>query len=75
MDWFKQKINNIKDRFRRFKEIITSEIFIMECLFFMGVLMILATNFYINILFGMYSLGSSLIGLSIFLYKMIGGEK
>ncbi|MBA8936486.1 hypothetical protein BCD96_000572 [Clostridium beijerinckii] len=67
----KEKLKNIINR------TIFNDIFVMEMVFFIGVFIILLTNFSINIKFGFYSLGFIFIAFSIFLYKFTGkrGDK
>lgn len=51
---------------------ILNDIFVMETVFFIGLFIIIFTNFTVNIKFGMYFLGFILIAFSIFLYKFTG---
>ena len=48
------------------KKKIASELFKIELVFLLGFLIITVTNFLINLYFGMYFIGISLIALSIF---------
>ena len=51
---------------KKIKELITNELFKIELVFFIGFLIITVTNFLINMYFGLYFIGISLIALSIF---------
>ena len=44
--------------------------FVMEMVFFIGIFIIVITNFILNFFLGMYFLGGLCITYSIFLYKM-----
>jgi len=59
----KEKLNII------LKKTIFNELFNMEMVFFVGVIMIIITNFNLNLYFGLYFLALILIAYSIFLYK------
>lgn len=48
------------------------ELFQIEVVFFIGLLLIMVTNFFINLYFGLYFVGLSLIALSIFSFKVRG---
>ncbi|AWB30045.1 hypothetical protein EXN65_16680 [Clostridium botulinum] len=67
----KKKLNKLLNK------TILNDIFIMEMVFFIGFLIIIYTNFKVNLYFGLYFLGIILIAFSIFLYKFRGnrGEK
>lgn len=52
-----------------FKNIISKDYFIMEMIFFIGIFIIIFTNFLVNFIVGMYSIGFLLIAYSIFLFK------
>ena len=60
MDKFKKLISKLK------KTICTS-VFVLDGLFILGILILIATNFIVNIVFGMYSLAVFLIAFSIYL--------
>ncbi|AWZ49803.1 hypothetical protein C3495_05535 [Clostridiaceae bacterium 14S0207] len=60
----KKKFNNL------LKKTILNDIFVMEIVFFIGLIIIIYTNFKISLYFGLYFLGISLISFSIFLYKV-----
>jgi hypothetical protein len=60
---FKKLIKNIYNS-------ITKSTFNMEALFFMGLFLIIITNFMINFYLGMYFLGVMFIVYSVFLYKV-----
>lgn len=49
---------------------ITKSTFNMEALFFMGLFIIIVTNFILNFYLGMYFLGAMFIIYSVFLYKV-----
>lgn len=51
---------------KKIKELINNELFRIEIVFLLGFLIIATTNFLINIYFGLYFIGISLIALSIF---------
>jgi len=59
----KEKLNKI------LKKTIHNEMFVMEMVFFVGLLIIIFTNFYVSVVFGMYFLGFILIAYSVFLFK------
>lgn len=61
--------NSIKNILRK---TVFNDFFVMEAVFFMGIFIIVFTNFTINIKFGLYFLGLILIAFSIFLYKFTG---
>ncbi|NFJ57482.1 hypothetical protein FDC27_00370 [Clostridium botulinum] len=52
-----------------FENIISNKYLKIEMIFFIGILIIIFTNFLINLHFGLYSLGFLLIAYSIFLFK------
>lgn len=60
MDKTKKLMNKLK------KTICTNE-FALDGLFVVGILMLIATNFIVNAVFGLYSLSVFLIALSIYL--------
>ncbi|KGN00831.1 hypothetical protein ADU90_12665 [Clostridium botulinum] len=60
----KKRLDNL------FKKTIFSDSFVMEIVFFIGLFIIIYTNFKINKYFGLYFLGITLIAFSIFLYKV-----
>lgn len=47
---------------------ILNELFIIESLFFIGIFIIIATNFWINKYLGLYTIALFFISLSIFLF-------
>lgn len=59
----KKKLNKL------LQKTVFNELFIKDSLFLMGVFIIITTNFLINLLFGAYFLGLSLIAFSVFLDK------
>jgi hypothetical protein len=66
-------MKKIKEKFKNmFKKTVLNDIFVMEMVFFIGLFIIIFTNFSINIKFGLYFLGLILIAFSIFLYKFAG---
>jgi len=63
----------LKNKLKKFIEkTILNDIFIMEIVFLIGVFIIIYTNFQLNIYFGLYFLGVTLIAFSVFLYKSTG---
>lgn len=69
----KNKLRKLKDRLKGLIEkTILNDIFIMEIVFLIGIFIIIYTNFRLNIYFGLYFLGVTLIAFSIFLYKFTG---
>lgn len=54
---------------------ISSEYFLMECLFLIGIAIFTFTNFKIHINFGLYTLSVLPILYSIFLFKTKRGDK
>ena len=66
MKKIKEKVNKM------LKKTIFNELFVMEMVFFIGLAIIIFTNFSVNIKFGLYFLGLILIAFSIFLYKFTG---
>lgn len=66
-------MKNIKEKVNKiFKKTIFNELFVMEMVFFIGLAIIIFTNFSVNIKFGLYFLGLILIAFSIFLYRFTG---
>lgn len=69
----------MKKKFNKlFDKTIKNDYFIMDIVFFVGFFIITCTNFYLNLYFGLYFLGTELIALSVFLYKFSkkrGGKK
>lgn len=71
----------MKDKFEKlnkyFKDIVSKDTFSMEAIFFIGLIIIIITNFILNMFMGLYFLGFILIAYSIFLFKFNsrGGEK
>ncbi|EES49901.1 hypothetical protein CLO_2525 [Clostridium botulinum E1 str. 'BoNT E Beluga'] len=61
--------NKIKKLNKWFENIISNKYLKIEMIFFIGILIIIFTNFLINLHFGLYSLGFLLIAYSIFLFK------
>lgn len=62
----RKKLNEI------LKRTIFNDVFHMEMSFFIGVLIIIYTNFKLNLCFGLYTLGFLFIAFSVFLYKFTG---
>jgi hypothetical protein len=54
------------------KNTISKKFFKIEMVFFIGVFIVIFTNFLINLCFGLYSIGFSLIAYSIFSFKFTG---
>ncbi|OPD29752.1 hypothetical protein AL713_15995 [Clostridium botulinum] len=59
--------NKFKNLINKIKRTITNKIFILDSLFLIGLFIIIFTNFRININFGLYFLGATLICLSIYI--------
>jgi hypothetical protein len=55
-----------------FKNTVSKEFFLIEMVFFIGIFIIIFTNFLVNLVFGLYFLGVILIGYSIFAFKFSG---
>lgn len=77
MNWIrrigrKRVIKLRKKLSKLFEKTVHNDIFVMETAFFIGLSIIIFTNFSVNVRFGMYSLGGILIAFSIFLYKFTG---
>lgn len=51
------------------RKTISNELFIIEIVFFIGLFIIVFTNFCINLFFGLYFLGFIFIAYSVFLFK------
>gem|GEM_PF-3131813 len=64
----KKKLNKL------LQKTIFNDIFVMETVFFVGLSIIIYTNFMVNLYFALYFLGVSLIAFSIFLYKFTGNR-
>lgn len=63
-------LKKLKERIKKILEkTIFNELVIIESLFFIGILILIITNYLINIYLGMYTLALSCISLSIFLFK------
>lgn len=67
----------MKEKFKKIIKFLNSDLFIMELFFLLGIIIFIATNFAINIYFGMYTLAFLCIVYSIFVYKTKkeGGNK
>lgn len=63
----KIKLKKLKENI---KKTISKQTFVMEIVFFIGILTIIFTNFLLNFFLGMYFLGCIFIAYSIFLYKV-----
>lgn len=61
--------NKIKKLNKWFKNIISNKYLKIEMIFFIGILIIIFTNFLINLHFGLYSLGFLFIAYSMFSFK------
>ncbi|MBN1044904.1 hypothetical protein DVW08_05895 [Clostridium botulinum] len=61
--------NKLKKLNKWFENIISKKYFKIEIMFFIGIFIIIFTNFLINLHFGLYSLGFLLIAYSIFSFK------
>lgn len=55
-----------------FKNTVSKEYFFIETVFFIGLFIVIFTNFLVNLLFGLYFLGLILIAYSIFSFKFSG---
>lgn len=63
-------MNNIKEKLNKLlKRTLYNELFVIEMFFFIGLFIIIFTNFSINMIFGLYFLGFIFIVYSIFLFK------
>ena len=63
---FKTIKNNIKKLWESIKKAIKKDTFEKETIFFIGIIIIIFTNFLLNFFLGMYFLGLMFIGYSIF---------
>ncbi|NFG65766.1 hypothetical protein FDG50_00370 [Clostridium botulinum] len=61
--------NKIKKLNKWFENIISNKYLKIEMIFFIGILIIIFTNFLINLHFGLYSLGFLFIAYSMFSFK------
>ena len=68
----------MKDKLQKFnkwfKDTISKEFFLIEIVFFVGLFIIIFTNFLINLIFGLYSVGFLLIAYAIFTFKFTRGR-
>ena len=51
------------------KKTVSKKYLIIEIVFFIGIFIVIFTNFLINLFFGFYSIGFLLIAYSIFLFR------
>lgn len=65
MSRLKYKLNKLN----KLKKKLTSELFKIELVFFIGLSLIITTNFLIHLYFGMYTVGVALIAFSIFQFR------
>ncbi|MDA3732116.1 hypothetical protein PBV87_11540 [Niameybacter massiliensis] len=60
-------MKTIKEKINRLKKAIFCKSIALDSLFLMGTVILIATNFMVNVIFGMYSVAFLLIALSIYL--------
>ena len=61
--------NKLKKLNKWFKDTISKEFFLIEMVFFIGLFIVIFTNFLINLIFGLYSIGFLCITFAIFTFK------
>lgn len=61
------KVKKLKNILNKLKNTICAMTFVLDSIFFIGVIILILTNFIVNPVFGLYSVALFLIGLSVYL--------